>query len=203
MRRPNTPLLGTSLTRRPRRAIVGTHIMEVSLQANACTQETEKVSVLLCRHFDRIEEKLSGDYGGTMEHLWIDFELIPRGTGPRQPWSFRFQRKVGGGRCHLTGLPTERYENVGHYSVIPDFRVLARLPLKSVVNYALSLIYASTIVLIDKEKKLGGLDANGFRANFLSVCKQLGYSVTTEERCQPHLGPYSHPARTRSEKRSR
>jgi hypothetical protein len=69
------------------------------------------------------------------------------------------------------------HENVGNYSVRPDFHELRSVPLDSVVSYALSLIYASTSVLIEKQKKLGGFDAQKFRSDFLTSCMQHGYDI--------------------------
>ena len=113
-----------------------------------------------------------------MEHLWIDVELIEAHAVGRPPWSFRFQKKVGGSSPDkLTGLPRGVHENVGHYSIKPDFQELRSVSQDSVVGYVLGLIYASTSVLIDKQKKLGGFDAPRFRSEFLSVCRQHGYDI--------------------------
>lgn len=68
--------------------------------------------------------------------------------------------------------------NVGHYSVRPDFFEL--LQVSDVVAYALQLIYDSTTVLIDRQKKLGGFDALKFRLDFLKGCQKLGYLKTLE-----------------------
>jgi hypothetical protein len=149
--------------------------MEVGLHANMCDLTTEKIAYALHSPFEAIGRDLSKDYGGTMNHLWIDFELIER---RRPPWSFRFQKRVGGSSPgKLTGLPRGVFENVGHYSVKPDFNELLRVPLDSVVSYALSLIYASTSVLVEKQKKLGGFDAQTFRSDFLTTCRQHGYAI--------------------------
>ena len=144
--------------------------MEVNLNANMCDQATRQIAEALRNAFKPISKELSKDYGGTMAHLWIDFELIQSHAERRQPFPFRFQKKVGGSICKFTGLPTPVYENVGHYSVRPDFQELLRVPLESVVSYALSLIYVSTSVLVEKQKKLGGFDAQRFRLDFLSSC---------------------------------
>ena len=77
-------------------------------------------------------------------------------------------------------MQTTGSENVGHYKVRPDFDTLLRLPLDSVVTYALSLIYESTSVLIDKQKKLGGFDAKRFRSDFLACCADRGYPLNPE-----------------------
>jgi hypothetical protein len=65
--------------------------------------------------------------------------------------------------------------NVGHFSVRPDFDVVRSLSSDQVVAYALSLIYRSTEILGAKSKKLGGFDANSFRASFRNACVSLGY----------------------------
>ena len=151
--------------------------MEVLLNANVCDQATSKIADALHLPFKAIGAALSRDYGGMIKNLWIDFELIRSHCEMRPPWPFRFQKKVGGGTCRFTGLQTAVSENVGHYKVRPDFDVLLRLPHDAVVIYALSLIYESTSVLIDKQNKLGGFDAKRFRADFLACCADLGYPL--------------------------
>ena len=151
--------------------------MEVLLNANMSDQATAKIADRLRPPFRAIGAALSKEYGGTIKNLWIDIELIRSHCEMRPPWPFRFQKKVGGGICRFTGLQTAVSENVGHYKVRPDFDTLLRLPLDSVVIYALSLIYESTSVLIDKQKKLGGFDAKQFRADFLACCSDRGYTL--------------------------
>src|SRR5579862_3928754 len=131
--------------------------MEVGLHANMCDSTTKRIADALHAPFKAISKDLSKDYGGTMEHLWIDFELNEAHTERRRPWSFRFQKRVGGSSPDkLTGLPRRVHENVGHYSVRPDFPQLLSVPPASIVSYVLSLIYACTSVLIEKQKKLKG-----------------------------------------------
>lgn len=151
--------------------------MEVSLNANICDQATEQIADVLRDAFDRVEKDLSKTYGGSIRHLWIDFELIQSRAERRRPFPFRFQKRVGGSIFKLTGLRTRIYENVGHYSVRPDFQKLLRIPLESVASYSLSLIYASTSVLVEKQKKLGGFDAQRFRLDFLSSCSEHGFQI--------------------------
>ncbi len=154
--------------------------MQVGLHANMCDSTTERIADALHAPFKAIGRDLSKDYGGTMNHLWIDFELIEAHAARRPPWSFRFQKRVGGSSPDkLTGLPRGVYENVGHYSVSPDFQELRSVPKDSVVSYVLSLIYVSTSVLIEKQKKLGGFDAERFRSDFLTTCRQHGYDIGT------------------------
>lgn len=147
--------------------------MEVGLHAAMCDQDTGRIAGILRDVFEKIGKDLSNDYGGTIKHLWIDFELMRS----RGPFPFRFQKRVGGSICKLTGLPTPLCENVGHYSVRPDFQELLKIPLDSVANYALGLIYASTAVLVEKQKKLGGFDAQRFRLDFLSSCRAHGFQI--------------------------
>ncbi|HXD00849.1 MAG TPA: hypothetical protein VN048_16020 [Verrucomicrobiae bacterium] len=151
--------------------------MEVSINANMCDEATTRIAETLRSAFKTISKDLSQDYGGTIKHLWIDFELIQRHAERRSPFPFRFQKRVGGSISKLIGLPMPVYENVGHYSVRPDFQELLRIPLESVARYALSLIYASTSVLVAKQKKLGGFDAERFRLDFLSSCKEHGFEI--------------------------
>ncbi|MBK7706961.1 MAG: hypothetical protein IPJ30_14655 [Acidobacteria bacterium] len=157
------------------------HRMEVSLNANTSDSDTERVRAVLDDAFQVIEKDVSKDYGGTIQHLWIDFELIPSWAERRPPFRFRFQKKVGGSVFRLTGLATPLYEYVGHYRVRPDFQKLLSLPLESVASYALSLIYASTSVLLEKQEKLGGFDAPCFRMDFLASCRQHGFRIDNTE----------------------
>lgn len=153
------------------------HRMEVSLNANIVDQQTIRIADALRAAFEPVAKDMSKDYGGTIKHLWIDFELIQRFHEGRPPFPFRFQKKVGGSVCRLSGLPTPLCQHVGHYSVRPDFQKLLSLPLESVASYALSLIYASTSVLLVKQKKLGGFDASRFRADFLVSCQKHGFEI--------------------------
>ena len=155
--------------------------MQVGLHANICDSDTRHIAEALLAPFEQIARDLSRDYGGKMHHLWIDFELIESPLGRRPPWLFRFQKRVGGSSPDkLTGLPRGMYENVGHYSVKPNFDELMRVPLDSIVSYVLGLIFASTSVLVEKQKKLGGFDAQQFRSDFLTSCRRHGYSIDPE-----------------------
>jgi hypothetical protein len=152
--------------------------MQVALHANICDSTTERIARALDVPFKAIGRDLSKDYGGVLNHLWIDFELVETHAERRPPWAIRFQKRVGGSSPDkLTGLPRQVHENVGHYSVRPDFQELRSIPPDSVVSYVLSLIYASTSVLIEKQKKLGGFDAQKFRSDFLATCRQHGYEI--------------------------
>jgi hypothetical protein len=146
--------------------------MIVRVSAAKCDQTTSGAARSLHVPFRMLGERSSGDFGGTMEHLWIDFELIESHAQGRASWPFRFQRRVSG-RSKLTGLVSPDAFNVGHYSVRPDFGLVRALPEAELVNYALSLVSASTEVLLFKEKKLGGFNACAFREHFQHACDAL------------------------------
>jgi len=148
--------------------------MEVALHAAICDQQTIKIMHQLQEPFELIGKGLSQDYGGKMEHLWIDFELTSSNVQRKAPYSFRFQKRVSG-KSRLTGINNPDWYNVGHYSVRPEFEKLHRAA--DAVHYALQIIYSSTVVLIEKQKKLDGFNAEEFRSNFIKQCKNLGYII--------------------------
>jgi hypothetical protein len=140
-----------------------------------CDTATSSIADALHIPFKAIGKELSKDYGGIIENLWIDFELI---RSQRSPKSFRFQKRVSGKAAkYLTGLSCPDDFNVGHYSVKPNFNRLLKIPLGSVADYALSLIYESTSILIKKQNKLGGFNVIKFRSDFLSACKNHGFHI--------------------------
>jgi hypothetical protein len=150
--------------------------MEVGIHANMQDQATSKIADALRPLFRDLGSRLEGDYGGLPEHLWIDLELIEshaRADGkPRYP--FRFQKRVSG-RSHL-GLPTAPDRlNVAHFSVRPNFALISSLPREQAISYAVSLIYKSSEVLLEKQKRLGGFNATLFRQRFREACQSLGY----------------------------
>ena len=150
--------------------------MEVSLNANMCDSETLVIAQELRDPFKSLSQSLSGSYGGIVEHLWIDFELVQSHAQLRAPRTFRFQKRVAP-PAMLKGLGQPHYHNVGHYSVRPDFATLFRTPVQQVAAYALKLIYQSTIVLAEKQKRLGGFNASAFRETFSEGCRNLGYEI--------------------------
>lgn len=150
--------------------------MEVSLNANMYDNQTYKFSPILHDPLKAISRRLSGDYGGIMDHLWIDFELIQSHVEHRGPRTFRFQKRVSG-RGNLTGIDFPDRHNVGHYSVCPDFSIMMALPLVGIPSYVLETIYASTTVLHEKSKRLGGFNAEMFRDRFLVACSDEGFPL--------------------------
>ncbi len=153
--------------------------MEVGLHANMSDQTTNHVATALYAPLKALSTLLSGEYGGIMEHLWIDVELIESHARPdgKSRFPFRFQKRVSG-RSHF-GLPaTPDKFNVGHYSVRPDFQLITSLPAEKIVPHVLSLIYESTSVLFEKQKRLGGFDATLFRQSFLQACEGIGCELS-------------------------
>jgi len=152
--------------------------LKVGFHANIVDDDTMALSNALAPVFKTLGRKLEGEYGGLIEHLWIDLELLEylaKADGsPRHP--FRFQKRVSG-RSHF-GLPaTPDHFNVGHFSVRPDFGLLTSLSVEGAIFHVLQRIYQESAVLLSKEKKLGGFDANLFRERLLIICQQLGYSL--------------------------
>lgn len=152
--------------------------MIVGLHANMVDMNTEKIGSSLSDVFKLLCEKLSGNYGGTIEHLWIDFELIESHSKPdgKARFPFRFTKRVSGrSRYGLPSIPDDF--NVGHFSVRPDFHRLLSLPNEEVITYCLNLIYNELDVLKTKEKKLGGFNSELFKNKFIDECMNLGYKI--------------------------
>ena len=155
--------------------------METLINANICDSSTVKLAEELRLVFSKIVEQLTGDYGGTIENLWIDLELSEMSVLAfgKPPKPFRYQKRVSGAsRMGLPAIPDSF--NVGHYSVRPDFEVLNQNTIEHSVSYIVGLVYKSTEVLLSKQKKLGGFDASSFRDDLSSVCTNLGFNINDE-----------------------
>lgn len=155
--------------------------MEILINANICDSSTVKLAEELRREFSKIAEQLTGDYGGDIEHLWIDLELSEMSVLAfgKPPKPFRYQKRVSGApRMGLPAIPDSF--NVGHYSVRPDFEVLKQSTIEQSINYIVGLVYKSTEVLLSKQKKLGGFNASSFRDKFSSVCTGLAFNINDE-----------------------
>lgn len=152
--------------------------MKVQFFANHCDTSTSDIASDLSTIFDELACKLESDYGGTIEHLWIDFELSEMsikafGTLPKP---FRFQKRVSGAsRLGLPAIP-DSY-NVGHYSVRPDFDILKSNSKEQNVKYSIELIYQSTELLYEKKKRLAGFDVDKFRRKFKSASQEIGIEL--------------------------
>ncbi len=148
--------------------------MKVALYANRCDTETAKLPELLHEPLEQISNELSNDYGGKMEHLWIELQLVDD-VGP---FPFRFQKSVGGrSPDKLSGIAPGTFENVGHYSVLPDIAELMGIPLDRRIDYALQVLYRSTSILVDANKRIGDFDVDKFRHDFIAACKNHGYDM--------------------------
>jgi hypothetical protein len=147
--------------------------VDVLISAAKVDQGTEHVADAVAPTLDALGRQLSGSYGGLMDHLWIDLELCPDDADRRPPWSFRFQKVVRPSRL-LAGLPARTYENVGHYSVRPDYHALARVPLPAAAGYLARLIFDSTETLRRRQKTLGSFDVEAFRARFSEILSGMG-----------------------------
>jgi len=144
-------------------------LLKVSFTANMTDSDYgSKIAKVINKHISSLENELHKDYGGCMEHLWINFQLIES----HKTYPFRFQKRV-----EIPDSFTEFYSyNVGHYTVRPDFEKLQRLASEEeICSYAFELLYKSTQILEEKQKKLEGFNVKAFRLDFLSACKKLGY----------------------------
>ena len=139
--------------------------MQVSIGAAETDQGMHHITEVVWPHLDRLSAALSGEYGGPMEHLWIALELVPGRADERDPWPFRFQKRVAPQGRDLKRLGATEHFNVGHFSVRPDFFELARVPLPDVPCYLMRLVYEATRTL-EKRKQLEGFDVQAFRAKF-------------------------------------
>lgn len=141
--------------------------LKVRFFANMVTNSTSNIASMVQEYFPLLEKGLNKDYGGSMEHLWIDLELVEG----HKPWLFRFQKRVNNPTSY-----TEFYSyDVGHYSVQPDFEKLKILSTKDeICSYVFELLYQSTKILEEKQRKLGGFNAIAFRRDFLTTCKEMG-----------------------------
>ena len=154
--------------------------MQVGIHANVVDQSFLQLADALRPILETISAELEGNYGGVMEHLWIDIELaeyFSKEDGSAR-YPFRFQKRVSG-QSPPFGLPkTADCFNVGHFSIRPDFQSLVMMQDTQAVLYLLSLIYRGTEVLRAKSKRLGGFDADLFRASFRKASLTLGYDLT-------------------------
>ena len=156
--------------------------MEVGIHANMVDRNTSGIADSLRKIFNILSDKLSGDYSGIIEHLWIDFELIERHAKPdgKPRFPFRFAKRVSGRSSF--GLPqSPDYYNVGHFSVRPNFQYLISIPENKAIIYCLNLIYEELMILKTKEKKLGGFQSELFIRRFRDECKTLGYQIYSNQ----------------------
>jgi hypothetical protein len=135
-------------------------------------QGTEHLAEAVRPYLELASAYVSRDYGGWMEHLWIDLEMSPGRADSRSAWSFRFQHRVSLARsARQWGLPApsggDEPKNVGHFSVRPDYFKLAQILPDHVPAFLLRLVYDQSAVLEKKSRLLGGFDAKSFRRDLL------------------------------------
>lgn len=145
------------------------HLLKVKFFANIMEESTAKIANVIRKYFEHFEKELHKDYGGFMEHLWIDVELVES----HKTFPFRFQKRVS-----VPSSYTEFYTyNVGNYSVRPDFEKLRSLTSEQeICLYVFGFLYQSTQVLLHKQKKSDGFNAVQFRLDFLSAMGKIKYS---------------------------
>ena len=132
-------------------------------------QGVELVTERLHEPLQTLSLLMCGDYGGDMEHLWVDMEISPSHADLRpEPWPFRFQKRMAQGS--LIDNSREHLNNVGHYSFRPD---LLNVPLEQVVSYALNELYESTAILERCSTRLTGFDVEKFRADLAREVARL------------------------------
>jgi hypothetical protein len=145
--------------------------MECNISIAAVDQGTEHIAQILRPRLDELSQRLSRDYGGWMQHLWISVEMCPSHAGRRPPWRFRFQKRVSRSNVAKSfGLPvlgSADPMNVGHFSVRPNYSELATVDLRDVAVYVIRLIHSEATVLERKSGRLGGFDAGMFRRDIL------------------------------------
>ncbi|WP_146216610.1 hypothetical protein [Sinimarinibacterium flocculans] len=141
---------------------MGLKAMKVVISAPKRDQGTAHIAEAMHAPLRQLSAAVSGEYGGNIEHLWVELELVPSDADRRSAWSFRFQKRVSP-RSLAAELPKAEYHNVGHYSVRPDYFALAAVAPEKVSRYLMELIYESTAVLEKRQKQLGGFNVEGFR----------------------------------------
>jgi hypothetical protein len=161
--------------------------LDCRISIDATDQGTEHLAEAVRPYLERASAYLSRDYGGLMEHLWIDLEMSPIRADIRPAWSFRFQRRVSLARsAKQFGLPVLSDEddpkNVGHFSVRPDYFKLAEVPLDNVHDFLLRLVYDEAVVLEKRSRGLGGFDARSFRRDLLE-------HIDSIDRSQKQMSP--------------
>ncbi len=163
--------------------------METRIQSSGTDQGTAHIAEAIRNDCAAVSGALSKNYGSGIDHLWIDIELHPAAADRREPWPFRFQKRVAN-RSRLVPkavydlVPVEPSFNVAHWSVRPDYFELAKVPLENVSAYLLALVYDSTDVLLSKRRRFPQFDAVRLREDFrgfLHANYTFGYySVTTQ-----------------------
>ncbi|SEI90016.1 hypothetical protein SAMN04488018_106175 [Myroides marinus] len=140
--------------------------LQVSFFTNVIEEKTKLIPSYLNEYLRLIEKDLYKNYGGTMESLWIDIELVEK----QEPYPFRFQKRVNSPSSY-----TDPYTyNVGHFSIKPDFNLLDKLQSKSLIClYLIDLLCESINELSNRKKALGDFDFSTFQSDFIEACEKV------------------------------
>jgi hypothetical protein len=151
--------------------------MECLITIPVVDQGIEHLADVLRPHLEELSRRLSREYGGHMQHLWIDLELSPSHEDLRPPWPFRFQKRVGvASIARRYGLPVPDAPdptNVGHFSVRPGVAELADVELQDVPAHLIGLIHRESAILEHLSARLGGFDAAAFRQDILRYLHKI------------------------------
>jgi hypothetical protein len=157
--------------------------VECSIFIGVQDQGTAHIASVVRPYLEVASARLSRDYGGEIEHLWIDIELSPSRADRTRTWPFRFQRRVSmRNAAKASGLPLRvdcpDSTNVGHFGARPDYFELAGTELERTPAYILALVHRESAVLEAKSKRLGGFDARSFRQDLWAYVEELGGSAS-------------------------
>lgn len=152
--------------------------MKCGIYVGATDEDTAAIAGAAWPVLEAAGERLSRDYGGVMEHLWIDIGLCATLAELSPPHGFRFQRRVSLKNSRKAfGLPElhDRPDptNVGHFSVYPDFEKLGTMNVADAPAYLLEIVHGASVVLEARARKLGGFDARAFRRDLQHIVHEL------------------------------
>ncbi|WP_121966198.1 hypothetical protein [Myroides sp. N17-2] len=145
-------------------------LLQVAFYANIVDEQTKHIPRVIDLYLKEIALVLNRDYGGVMEHLWININL----SEVEKVFPFRFQKRVESSSSYINPYSY----NVGHYSIAPDFNELKNFKTEEAIcKYFFNLLYTSMKVLHKKQKSLGGFNAIIFKEDFRKACKNIGYTI--------------------------
>jgi hypothetical protein len=132
---------------------------------------------------EEASHSLSGrDYGGPMEHLWIEVEIYEYGMNvpDRPPWPFRFQKRVAPRLPSGLG-PANVHTNVGHYGVRPIAEDMRADSAVVAARQVLRVVLKSTDCLRDK-RQIRGFDVARFQSDLFAAFERFGLVESGERR---------------------
>lgn len=149
--------------------------MECLIHVAGVDQGVEQQADVLQPHLERLGRHLSQDYGGEMQHLWIQIQICPGDADRGPPLPFRLQRRVSGRQsARRLGLPAgPDTHQVGSFAVRPDPVAFAATELDELPAYVIRVLHQAAVVLEEKSAQLGGFDAPRFRKDILRYLEQM------------------------------